>query len=142
MVIDRFTGLLFSAARLPNVTVEDDRDSQDFVQAVFKKAKFWRTMHLARTLGGSLGSVLITCQLRRKRFSFTAHSAKVIHDVVWEDPDLKIPAGVLIQYLFEKEIEALDARHAGFVEHLRSLARQFQLEAMTRIIRQGLEAHR
>lgn len=108
MVIDRFTGLLFSAARLPNVTVEDDRDSQDFVQAVFKKAKFWRTMHLARTLGGSLGSVLITCQLRRKRFSFTAHSAKVIHDVVWEDPDLKIPAGVLIQYLFEKEIEALD----------------------------------
>lgn len=108
MVIDRFTGLLFSAARLPNVTVEDDRESEDFVGAVFKKAKFWRTMHLARTLGGSLGSVLITCQLRKKRFSFSAHSSKVIHDVVWEDPDLKIPAGVLIQYLFEKEVETLE----------------------------------
>ncbi|MGK2897896.1 MAG: hybrid sensor histidine kinase/response regulator [Burkholderiaceae bacterium] len=37
------------------------------------------------------------------------------------------------------EIEALDASHAGFVNHMRGLARQFQLDAMTRIIRQGLE---
>ena len=36
------------------------------------------------------------------------------------------------------EIESLDPSHAGFVQHLRSLARQFQLDAMTRIIRQGL----
>ncbi|HWH83092.1 MAG TPA: ATP-binding protein, partial [Burkholderiaceae bacterium] len=36
------------------------------------------------------------------------------------------------------EIEALDARHAGFALHMRALARQFQLDAMTRIIRQGL----
>jgi CheY-like chemotaxis protein len=36
------------------------------------------------------------------------------------------------------EIEALDARHAGFALHMRGLARQFQLDAMTRIIRQGL----
>ena len=36
------------------------------------------------------------------------------------------------------EIEALDARHAAFAGHLRGLARQFQLEAMTRIIRQSL----
>ena len=34
------------------------------------------------------------------------------------------------------EIEAQDAKHAGFVNHLRSLARQFQLDAMTRVIRE------
>ncbi|MBC8056710.1 MAG: response regulator [Rhizobiales bacterium] len=36
------------------------------------------------------------------------------------------------------EIEAEGAGHAGFVGHLRSLAQQFQLDAMTRIIRQSL----
>lgn len=36
------------------------------------------------------------------------------------------------------EIEALDAGHAGFAAQLRSLAQQFQLDAMTRIIRQTL----
>jgi len=35
------------------------------------------------------------------------------------------------------EIEADDAAHAGFVAHLRTLARQFQLEAMSRILRQA-----
>jgi CheY-like chemotaxis protein len=40
------------------------------------------------------------------------------------------------------EIEALDASHAGFVGHLRNLAQQFQLDAMTRIIRQGLTERR
>jgi signal transduction histidine kinase/ActR/RegA family two-component response regulator len=37
------------------------------------------------------------------------------------------------------EIEALGARHVSFVNHLRSLAREFQLDAMARVIRQALE---
>jgi signal transduction histidine kinase/CheY-like chemotaxis protein/purine-cytosine permease-like protein len=37
------------------------------------------------------------------------------------------------------EIEALGASHAGFVNHLRLLAREFQLDAMARVIRQALE---
>jgi hypothetical protein len=36
------------------------------------------------------------------------------------------------------EIETIDAAHAGFIAHLRVLAQQFQLDAMTRIIRQSL----
>jgi signal transduction histidine kinase/CheY-like chemotaxis protein/purine-cytosine permease-like protein len=37
------------------------------------------------------------------------------------------------------EIEAQGASHAGFANHLRSLAREFQLDAMARVIRQALE---
>jgi len=37
------------------------------------------------------------------------------------------------------EIDALSASHAGFVAHLRGLAQQFQLEAMTRVVRSGLD---
>ena len=40
------------------------------------------------------------------------------------------------------EIEALDGAHAGFTQHMRGLARQFQLDTMTRIIRQGLAVGR
>ncbi|MBC7735608.1 MAG: response regulator [Bacteriovorax sp.] len=36
------------------------------------------------------------------------------------------------------EIEALDECHAGFVNHLRQLAREFQLDAMARLIGQAL----
>ena len=36
------------------------------------------------------------------------------------------------------EIESLDPTHAAFVNHLRTLARQFQLDAMARVIRQAL----
>ncbi len=40
------------------------------------------------------------------------------------------------------EIDAEDAAHAGFVAHLRALAQQFQLDAMTRILRQALAERR
>ncbi len=108
MVVDRFTGLLFSKDRTPEIEVEGDADAQDFLRAVLKKARFWRTMYQARSHGGSMGSSLVTCQLREGRFSFTAHSPKFVQDVIWADPDLKIPAGVLIQYIFVKEMEILD----------------------------------
>jgi CheY-like chemotaxis protein len=40
------------------------------------------------------------------------------------------------------EIEAADPAHAGFAEQLRGLARQFQLDAISRILRQALHARR
>jgi hypothetical protein len=114
LVVDRFTDLIFSADRTPNVSVDDDSKSDDFLSAVFKKARFWRTMHMARTHGGSMGSVLVTAHLRnirgKSRFSFAAHNPKTVMDVVWEDPDLKTVSGVLIQYLFSREVEQLDAK--------------------------------
>jgi hypothetical protein len=111
--VDRFTGLLFSSGRTPSVTVEGDQDAEEFLKAVWKKARFWRCMYSARTYGGSMGSALVTVQLRpdqakkKGRFSYRAHSPKCVQDVVWEDPDLKIPAGVLIQYIYDREIEVL-----------------------------------
>ncbi len=107
-VINRFTGLLFSKSRTPKVTVEGDPEADDFLTEVWRKARFWRTMYQARTLGGAMGSCLVTVHLRRGRFSYRAHSSKTVQDVVWEDPDLKIPAGVLIQYPFTQELEVFD----------------------------------
>ncbi len=108
LVVDRFTGLLFSIDRTPKVQVEGDADAEDFLGAVWKKARFWRAMYQARTFGGSMGGVLVTAQLRKGRFSFKAHSPKFVQDVVWADPDLKVPAGVLVQYIFVENREVLD----------------------------------
>lgn len=113
LVVDRFTGLLFSKERTPKLAVEGDPDAEDFLQAVFKKARFWRTMYQARTFGGSQGASMVTIQLRKGRFSYTAHPAKIVSDVLWEDADLRIPAGVLIQYIFMREQEVLDDK-GGF----------------------------
>ena len=108
MVVDRFTGLLFGRDRVPKIDVEGDAEASDFWTAVQKKTRFWRVMYQARTFGGSMGSSLITAHLRKGRFSFRAHSPKTVMEVAWEDPDLKIPAGVLIQYPFHKELEIYD----------------------------------
>lgn len=116
LVVDRFTDLLFGEDRTPRVRVEDDPQSDDFLQAVFKRSFFWRTMTIARTYGGSMGSALITAhvrpdKLRKKgRFIFKAHSPKTVADVVWDDQDAGLLSGVLIQYTFEKEIEELDEK--------------------------------
>ena len=110
MVVDRFTGLLFSEDRTPTVTVEGDEEADEFLRSVFKAARFWRTMYLARTMGGSMGSALVTVSLKNGRFAYRAHSPKIVHDIVWEDSDLKRPQAVLIQYTFFREVEVLDEK--------------------------------
>lgn len=112
-IIERFTGMLFGQGRTPKVRVEDDPDSEEFVRKVFERSRFWRTMYLARTYGGAMGSAMITATIRRGRFAYKAHSPKVIQDVVWEDEDLRIPAAVLIQYVFFKEHVLIDPK-TGF----------------------------
>lgn len=109
-IVDRFTSLLFSEGRLPKVVVEDDEMTDDFLKTVIKRAHFWRTLTQARTYGGSMGSALVTVSLKEGRFTFKAHSPKMVHDIVWADVDSKTPAGVLIQYPFEQEHEEIDEK--------------------------------
>lgn len=110
MIVDRFTGLLFSLDRSPTITVEGDNEASDFLNAVIDKTHFWRTWRLARTSGGSMGSALVTVQLREGRFSVKSHPAKIVHDIVWEDADLQTPSGVLIQYFEAREVETFDQK--------------------------------
>ena len=60
----------------------------------------------------------------------------VLHDALDELVSLGYYRGIVRKL---DEIEASDARHAAFANQLRALAQQFQLDAMTRIIRQALD---
>jgi hypothetical protein len=139
LVVDRFTDLLFGEDRTPRVQVEDDPIADDFLQAVFKQSFFWREMTQARSYGGSMGSSLVTVGLKkdrrkgRGRFVFKAHNPKTISDYVWDDPDSRTLAGVLIQYLFFREVEVVDqktGRPTGKVQQMPFLYRRIIDEEM------------
>lgn len=110
LIVNRFTDLLFSAERKPKIRVEDDPNSEDFLKAVVEEGKLFRTMIEARNYGGAMGSALILAHLREGRFVFKAHSPKTIQEVSWKDADLKIPEGVLIQYVYYEAQEILDTK--------------------------------
>lgn len=105
MVVNRFTGLLFSEGRIPDVIVEDDPESEDFLKAVIEDSLFWGVMHQARIYGGSMKSALVTVRLPASsgKYTFEAVSPKVVQEVKWLDKTRLIPIGVLIQYVTMKE---------------------------------------
>lgn len=57
IIVDRFSGLLFSERRHPQIRVEGDDATEDYVQALIEQARLWPTMVQARTYGGAMGSV-------------------------------------------------------------------------------------
>ena len=59
VIVDRFTGLLFSERRHPQLRVEGDPQTEDYVQAIIEQSRLWPTMILARTYGGAMGSVAV-----------------------------------------------------------------------------------
>jgi len=109
-VIERFTGLLFSDERRPQVTVEGDEEADDFVTAILEQTNFWEAWSSARNFGGAVGSVLVTFVVNEGKFTFKANTARVVHEVVWRDKDAGVPAGVLIQYPVERLMEEVDEK--------------------------------
>jgi len=106
-VVDRFTGLIFSEARKPEIIVENDPDSEDFLLAAMEQMRFWPTMREARTMGGACGSVLVTAHLREGRFVLEVHDPKHVQ-IAWKDRRLLIPAGILKLHKFIREEEEFD----------------------------------
>lgn len=62
VIVDRFTGLLFSEQQHPEIKVDGDPATEDFLHAVSDVARLWQQMILARTYGGAMGSVAIGFQ--------------------------------------------------------------------------------
>ena len=57
VVVNRFTGLLFSQKRHPTVTVPDDPETEDWLQGFAEVTRLWPRMIQARAYGGAMGSV-------------------------------------------------------------------------------------
>jgi len=83
VIVDRFTGLLFSEKRHPTIRAQDDEKTEDFVNALAEEARLWPMMIRARTLGGAMGTVCVG-------FQFVDGKPVVeIHDPRWMIPDFE-----------------------------------------------------
>lgn len=80
VIVNRFTGLLFSADRHPKIFIEDDEDTDDWITGFLEATRFWSKMTLARTYGGAMGAVGIG-------FKFVNGNPIVeVHDPRWCSP--------------------------------------------------------
>lgn len=80
-IVDRFTGLLFSENQHPEVVVEGDSETEDWLRAVVQTSRLWQQMLLARTYGGSMGSVAVG-------FQFVNGKPVIeVHDPRWVFPE-------------------------------------------------------
>jgi len=109
VIVDRFTGLLFSERLHPRVKVEDDEATEDYVSALIKATGLWAHMILARTYGGATGTAVLG-------FQFVDGQPIVeVHDPRWIIPDfedrhaLKLKK-IEIKYQFPKEVYDPDSR--------------------------------
>src|SRR5574337_67053 len=83
VVVDRFTGLLFSERRHPQIRCEGDPDTEDYMTALADVGRLWPAMILARTYGGAMGSVAIGFQYVNGKPVFE------VHDPRWCVPEFK-----------------------------------------------------
>lgn len=62
VIVDRFTGLLFSDRKHPILRVEGDPQSEDYVRTLAEVSRLWPSMIMARTYGGAMGTVAVGFQ--------------------------------------------------------------------------------
>lgn len=62
VIVDRFTGLLFSERRHPELRAEGDPDGEDFIRALVDASRLWQQMIQARTFGGAQGTFCVGFQ--------------------------------------------------------------------------------
>ncbi len=77
VIVNRFTGLLFSERHHPTVHVPGDPDTENFVNQMAEDARLWPRMLVARTMGGAQGTVVVG-------FAFIKGAPRVeVHDARW-----------------------------------------------------------
>lgn len=57
VIVDRFTGMLFSTGKHPAVTVPGDEATQDWLVAAIEAMRLWARFAHARGFGGAMGAV-------------------------------------------------------------------------------------
>ena len=103
VIVDRFTGLLFSENQHPEIKVDGDPLTEDWLRAVVDVTRLWPSLIQARTFGGSMGT---TCM----GFQFVNGKPTIeVHDPRWMQPKFTehgsgVPASVEKRYTYPKEV--------------------------------------
>lgn len=108
-IVNRFTGLLFSEARRPDILVEEDPQTQDYLRAAAKQMRLWPKLREARNIGGACGSVMLTVHLKNSKFTLETHKPQHVQ-VVWKDRQSFLIEAALIAYTYDVELPTYDEK--------------------------------
>lgn len=103
VVVDRFTGLLFSEQQHPEIKVDGDPKTQEWLRAVASTSRLWQHMIQARNYGGSMGTACIGFQFVNGKPTIE------VHDPKWVTPEFRKHGSLTLvklekRYIFEKEV--------------------------------------
>lgn len=90
IIVQRYTALLFGEAGFPELHVEDDQDTEDFVRGVAEAADLPQVFADARDLGGQLGTAVLSYAWVDGEPSVEVHNAAQIVPLAWENPGKRI----------------------------------------------------
>ena len=113
VIINRFTGLLFSERRSPKVRVEGDPLTEDYLRTVAELARLWPALILARTYGGAMGSVALGFQFVDGKPLVEVHDPRWCYPVFKDRHSLAL-ASLEIRYIYPEE--AQDPKTGVWVE--------------------------
>lgn len=83
VIVDRFSGLLFSDKKHPSIRVEGDSNTEDYVRTLVEVSRLWPAMIQARTYGGAMGTVVVGFQF------IDGKPVVEVHDPRWCIPEFK-----------------------------------------------------
>ena len=81
VIVDRFTSLIFSERRHPQIKVDGFPDVEMFVRALADTARLWPAMMKARAYSGAMGTVAVGFQFLNSKPTIE------VHDPRWLFPD-------------------------------------------------------
>lgn len=103
-IVHAFTDMVFGQQRFPSVTVQDDVETQAFLNAIIKASKLPAKMLRARNIGGACGSVGISWCFVDGMPRIEVHNPKRCWVHAWKDREQLIPSHVTEVFLLEKDV--------------------------------------
>lgn len=103
VIVDRFTGLLFSERMHPKVSVAGDPDTTSFLLALIESSRLWANMMLVRDFGGATGDACVS-------FKYVEGLPQLeVHDPRWTTPTFKDRstlelASIEKRYIYPEEV--------------------------------------
>lgn len=104
IIVNRFTGMLFSEQQHPEIQVDGDPATEDFLRQVAEEGRLWSRMMSARVYGGAVGTAVLGFQFINGKPVFEVHDPRWCTPEFEEHGSLKL-VSIEKKYMFTKEVQ-------------------------------------
>lgn len=112
-IVDTFTNFLFAEERFPEVRVEGDPESEEWLRNALADAGFRSAMTKAREHGGSMGTAVVTFKFVDGRLQFEVHNPKHVQVLAWENATAYRVGAIRIEYQYPTDESDTEAAPDG-----------------------------